>query len=384
MDGTGDNSTKRPLLEQEEAEVSHQSHRESRPSRRIWEPPTPPIAVERYALLEEGPDSPLRTGNAQSPEVGRLPQPSRESDEEQALVEVPADEPEEEAFEEERPTRASLISDLEMATPRRPRFEGRQVAFSGGLQLLPQSAPPGPSASTGIEMAELQGSPASSSSGSGAQPPRDNDRHCFICLLDADKDSPLLPCCSTCYASTHIRCWREWRSNQHRTALRSRLLGLRAHNQNLLRCTICKSGTAVVAGEEGGLEWMNELLCGNDPGENSVLARLAAAVRRDDSDEDIDASLEDLIDTRTCVSLMVYVSLLVMVLLAACVLIVMQKFYAGDVVLCCIIAFYELSVLQIVVIAVGRRRHGMITAATALQEEAADPESNPREVPLPS
>ena len=76
---------------------------------------------------------------------------------------------------------------------------------------------------------------------------------------------------------THRRCWREWRNNQHRTALRSHLLGLlgteewvrepfeqsknsaracslvgrlRIQTNHMLRCTICKSGTAMVEGEE--------------------------------------------------------------------------------------------------------------------------------------
>lgn len=196
----------------------------------------------------------------------------------------------------------------------------------------------------------------------------EEERHCFICLGDADKDTgPLVSCCSTCYACTHMRCWRDWRNNQRLTALRSRLLGLRMQTNHLLRCSICKSGTAVIAGEEDGLQWMNDLLCGNgeSQGTDALAERLAASMNRGDSDEDNDAQLEDLVDMRTCVALMVYVVVLVVVLLVACMLIVAQRFYAGDVVLCCIIALYELSVLQIVALAVARRRSSAVAAAAA-------------------
>mmetsp|Transcript_19751 Transcript_19751/g.31526 ORF Transcript_19751/g.31526 Transcript_19751/m.31526 type:complete len:359 (-) Transcript_19751:51-1127(-) len=216
-----------------------------------------------------------------------------------------------------------------------------------------------------------------------------DDRNCFICLQDADKDNSLISCCSTCFACTHVRCWREWRSNQHRTALRSRLLGLRMQTNHMLRCTICKSGTAMVAGEENGLDWMNELMCGGEPSQNSLLGRLAAVgARREDSDEDPDAQLEDLVDSRTCVALVIYLVLLVVVLMVACLLIVMQWFYAGDVVLCSIIALYELSVLQLVVLALLRRRGSILAAidsriggSTGTLASAA---SNPREVELTS
>merc|ERR1719487_208 len=116
------------------------------------------------------------------------------------------------------------------------------------------------------------------------------DRQCFICLQDEESEE-LVKCCTTCYARTHVRCWREWRNNQRITALRSRLLGLRMQTNHLLRCTICKSGTAVVAGEEDGLEWMNELLCGGGEqgqGEDAGVANLgrlanAATGRQNDS-----------------------------------------------------------------------------------------------------
>jgi len=159
---------------------------------------------------------------------------------------------------------------------------------------------------------------------------------------------------------------------------------------NLLRCTICKSGTAVLAGEEDGLEWMNELLCGNEPGsagDDNGPVRLfgSALLHRDDSDEDGETQLEDLVDMRTCVALMVYLGVLILVLLVACALIVMQQFYAGDVVLCCIIALYELSVLQIVALAVARRRSSMVSAAASeggRDSNDVEAQRSARELPL--
>mmetsp|Transcript_66999 Transcript_66999/g.173724 ORF Transcript_66999/g.173724 Transcript_66999/m.173724 type:complete len:417 (-) Transcript_66999:238-1488(-) len=189
------------------------------------------------------------------------------------------------------------------------------------------------------------------------------DRHCFICLQEGDKDTPLVRCCSTCFASTHVRCWHDWRNNQRLTALRSRLLGLNSQNNNLLRCTICKSGTAMLAGEEGRLQWMNELLCGNEQGRDARTPVLGGQLRQDNSDDDNDAPLDDLVDTKTCLALLLFLAVLVLVLLVACFLIVTERFYAGDVVMCCIVVLYELSVLQIVALHVARRRGGMLETA---------------------
>ncbi|CAE6967141.1 unnamed protein product [Symbiodinium natans] len=61
---------------------------------------------------------------------------------------------------------------------------------------------------------------------------------------------------------------------------------------------------------------------------------------------DPEAQLEDLIDTRTCIALVIYLGVLIVAIVVACLLIVTRGFWAGDVVLCCIIALYELSVLQ--------------------------------------
>ncbi|CAJ1447601.1 unnamed protein product [Effrenium voratum] len=217
------------------------------------------------------------------------------------------------------------------------------------------------------------------SAGSSNPARQGDDRNCFICLQDSDKDNPLVSCCSTCYARTHRRCWREWRNNQHRTALRSHLLGLRMQTSHMLRCTICKSGTALVEGEENGLSWMNELMCGGEPSENSLLGRLVAlGNRREDSDEDPEAQLEDLIDTRTCVALVIYLGVLSIAIVVACVLIVTQGFWAGDVVLCCIIALYQLSVLQLVLLAILRRRD---TALGVSRQPPAE-ETNVREIQM--
>lgn len=213
------------------------------------------------------------------------------------------------------------------------------------------------------------------------------ERQCFICLQDGGKESPLISCCSTCYACTHVRCWREWRNNQRLTALRSRLLGLRMQTNHLLRCTICKSGTAVLAGEEDGLEWMNELLCGSsETGDDGAVARVASVnlPRRDDTDEDDDPQFEDLVDMRACISLVVYLAMLIVVLVVACTLIITQQFYAGDVVLCCIILLYELCVLQVVALAIAWRRGAMAAAVASVAGHSIDVEAqqNARDVRL--
>jgi len=198
--------------------------------------------------------------------------------------------------------------------------------------------------------------------GGKAGPDEVESGNCFICLAEGEPNDELVRCCTTCYAKTHVSCWREWRNNQRVTALRSRLLGLRSQNTHLLQCTICKSGTAVLAGEEGGLGWMNEIPVRSASGDPGGVA-LGGQVPGGDADEDgSDANLEDLFDVRTCVSLMIWLTVLVLVLVLGCVLIISQKFYAGDVVLYCVIAFYELSALQIVALAIARRRTSMLAA----------------------
>jgi len=152
---------------------------------------------------------------------------------------------------------------------------------------------------------------------------------------------------------------------------------------HMLRCTICKSGTAMVEGEENGLSWMNELMCGGEPSENSLLARLAAVgARREDSDEDVETSLDELMDTRSCVALIIYLAMLIAVVVVACMLIIMQRFWAGDVVLCCMIALYELSVFQLVLLAVLRRRAAMPGTRLAAARPANDSETSAREIPF--
>lgn len=132
----------------------------------------------------------------------------------------------------------------------------------------------------------------------------------------------------------------------------------------------------MVAGEEDRLEWINELLCGGEGGDSARTVPLIGQ-RRDDSDEDTDPQLLDIVDVRTCVALFVYLGLLVVVLLVACVLIVWRRFYVGDVVLCCVIALYELSVLLIVVLAVVRRRSTMVAQAPQSRGEGGGTASQP-------
>jgi len=205
------------------------------------------------------------------------------------------------------------------------------------------------------------------------------ERQCFICLGD-DKDNPLTRCCSTCYAATHVQCWYDWRLNQRITTLRSRLLGQRARTDHFLRCSICKSGTAVLAGEEGTLGWMNDLLCGSgNPGSSG----LAGSLRQGESDDDelnSDLQMEDVVDKRTCLAILIYIGVLILVVVVTCALLVSRRFYAGDVILCCIITLYQLSVLQVVSLAVARRRGQMVASTTAQESGSVDLEGEARNV----
>jgi len=186
------------------------------------------------------------------------------------------------------------------------------------------------------------------------------ERHCFICLQDGDGDNPLVSCCSTCYGYTHVTCWHEWRTNQQMTALRSRLLGPYMQTNNLLQCTICKSGTAVVPGEEDGLEWMNELLYSSDSGVDNSLARMHP---NSSPYHPEDLLLAGLSDSRDRTVLTAHTLIMVSIMVMACTFMAVQRFYEGDTIVCCIIALYELCVLLIFVLAVVRRRSALMQAS---------------------
>eukprot|EP00439_Symbiodinium_sp_Y106_P063357 s1935_g9.t2 len=318
--GGNEASSKRPLLEEDTGEPL----RVPRAGQRAQDDP------ESYSLLQAGSTEQHLSAGSEPEQGGGVLQFLRTEEE------VADDRPVERRYAEDATRRLGEARDGETAA-----IEMQSMEAVHSRELLPV---------------------VSAASSSAARP--GDDRTCFICLQDSEKDNPLVSCCSTCYARTHRRCWREWRNNQHRTALRSHLLGLRIQTNHMLRCTICKSGTAMVEGEENGLSWMNELMCGGEPSENSLLGRLIAlGNRREDSDEDPEAQLEDLIDTRTCIALVIYLGVVstseeftkgrkTMEDSESCSRIIdlsfagILQFWAGDVVLCCIIALYELSVLQ--------------------------------------
>jgi len=209
----------------------------------------------------------------------------------------------------------------------------------------------------------------------------DLERQCFICLQEADKENPLTRCCSTCYASTHVQCWYDWRLNQRITTLRAQLLGQRARTDHFLRCSICKSGTAVLAGEESTLGWMNDFLCGSgNPGSSGPAGSLGQG-ESDDDELTSDLQMEDIVDKRTCLAILIYIGVLILIVFLTCAILVSRRFYAGDVILCCIITLYQLSVLQVVSLAVARRRGQMMASATAAQEgDSVDLEGEARNV----
>eukprot|EP01053_Blabericola_migrator_P003641 Blabericola_migrator_1__3640@NODE_208_length_11399_cov_361_320155_g179_i0_p2_GENE_NODE_208_length_11399_cov_361_320155_g179_i0NODE_208_length_11399_cov_361_320155_g179_i0_p2_ORF_typecomplete_len325_score47_94ProkRING_1/PF14446_6/0_03ProkRING_1/PF14446_6/9e02FANCL_C/PF11793_8/0_34Phage_holin_3_6/PF07332_11/0_31DUF3341/PF11821_8/0_38DUF1700/PF08006_11/0_72Zn_ribbon_17/PF17120_5/3RINGv/PF12906_7/1_2RINGv/PF12906_7/5_7e02DUF2180/PF09947_9/1_1DUF2180/PF09947_9/1_2e04Promethin/PF16015_5/4_4zfRING_2/PF len=106
---------------------------------------------------------------------------------------------------------------------------------------------------------------------------------CFICLEDGSR-RPLVACCSQCSAVTHEKCWFRWRRRQRLATLRARLLATNITDP--LCCTICKTGVAQIAREEGRLGWAAE-----DPVQQrlqdkllSILGRMLQATRGDDEE----------------------------------------------------------------------------------------------------
>jgi len=137
----------------------------------------------------------------------------------------------------------------------------------------------------------------------------------------------------------------------------------------------------VLAGEESTLGWMNDFLCGSgNPGSSGPAGSLGQG-ESDDDELTSDLQMEDIVDKRTCLAILIYIGVLILIVFLTCAILVSRRFYAGDVILCCIITLYQLSVLQVVSLAVARRRGQMMASATAAQEgDSVDLEGEARNV----
>lgn len=158
----------------------------------------------------------------------------------------------------------------------------RPLLSDDEIELLPPGAEAQPCARRrqfdGIDAAASSAAPAEPSDDApgacaiAVAPSAEDDRRCFICLMEDDADAPLVRCCSTCYAQTHRRCWREWRNNQRLTALRSRLLGLRMQTNHLLR--LCVRGSDQVGLCVENESWSGGHLRRSTSAANSVATRI--------------------------------------------------------------------------------------------------------------
>lgn len=129
---------------------------------------------------------------------------------------------------------------------------------------------------------------------------------------------------------------------------------------------------------------MNEVAGSSSGSSRDNLASLAALPVPSDDPDDL-SQLEDFVDTKTCVALLVYCVTVVVVMIVACGLIISGRFYAGDVVLCTVIALYELSILQVVALTVARRRGASISRSLVDAAGVVTIEPRPgaaREMPL--
>lgn len=338
MDQGGvDASTKRPLL----AESSFDEESRCLPS----------IAVPRRTLAQEAESE--RQGLLRNDEPQDTSHPTEEQNASNVSPAVAVSSAPQ-ALSQQRPHSVAPGSTLPKNAAAEPEsFEMQRVpsaasASSPSKAGSPRDLPP-PGSEVEMRDAQAQACPAGM------------ERQCFICLGDGDAENPLIACCSTCYASTHVKCWNEWRISQRHTALRSSLLGQRVQTDSLLRCTICKSGTALVVGEESGLAWMQQHEGGStDEGLGGITGVGGS------SEDDDERQLENVINNKMCTMSFLCVNLLVFLLVAAVatLLISVKHLAAGDVIFCCIIGLFELGVLQVVLQVIMQRRNSIIVAST--------------------
>lgn len=254
-------------------------------------------------------------------------------------------------------------------------------ATSSSLTMSAVDGARGPKsdAIAGADEVEMQSLATNSAAAQVLLPVAEGDKHCFICL-DDDKDQELVSCCSTCFAFVHMTCWRDFRNSQRINALRGRLMGDRTETEHLLQCTICKSGTAVVEGEEDALEWMNDLLFASEsragegaagPGDRANMSAIMSLHRREEVEDDA-ARLEETVDEKTCQACLAFAVVVCIASGFACALLLQSRLYAGDVVLVCLIGLYELSVVQLVALAVARRRLLALAVGSLRRERLGD------------
>eukprot|EP00920_Eleutheroschizon_duboscqi_P042081 GHVT01100801.1.p1 GENE.GHVT01100801.1~~GHVT01100801.1.p1 ORF type:complete len:430 (-),score=25.71 GHVT01100801.1:345-1634(-) len=195
-------------------------------------------------------------------------------------------------------------------------------------------------------------------------------RSCFICLDGSGtcRKRHLLSCCSQCYAVVHKGCWQDWRLNQRFATIRARLLG--QNPPNPLSCTICKTGTARVYGEEDGMRWAMP----DDPVQerlqDQLLQTIALMLNDDEDDEDEPPMCTGLI---TCLNLVVlFVGTFVNIML-----ICLSTYYPSDVVLLSLFLLYEFFVVELIILAIWQRRIALGPLLdTSLESEDGDDDSS--------
>eukprot|EP00922_Rhytidocystis_sp_ex-Travisia-forbesii_P030491 GHVS01045050.1.p1 GENE.GHVS01045050.1~~GHVS01045050.1.p1 ORF type:complete len:379 (+),score=43.70 GHVS01045050.1:132-1268(+) len=203
---------------------------------------------------------------------------------------------------------------------------------------------------------------------------------CFICLEDGGLKS-LVPCCSQCYAVVHKNCWRDWRLSQRLASVRSRLLGQNLPNP--LTCSICRTGSAGVAGMEDGRSWTAH----NDPVQERLQEELLQTIGRMLSDDEDDEDEPSICNAAlTCANFFVFCCIvLVDVVLLSTGLVngkdARSQMYPAAVVLLSMFVMYELVVLQLVVLAIMQRRNALGSLIDPPRRASSAPESNPNSSP---
>lgn len=261
------------------------------------------------------------------------------------LLEEPEEEPREDAGERRRRAAEAAEARLRLSGER-PRQEVKEPDPPGAprepaeLEMVERAAEVEAVEAEAEEPESSAATPALATSGRAVLLCSDVERCCFICL-DGAEERDLVSCCSQCFTVVHVACWRSWRQSQRLAHLRTRVLGGRDESIGVLVCSVCKSGDALVEGED--LSWLDDSI-GQEP----------ARIR--------------------CSWATIAMSVVYALVLSAALVGSFRWFYPGPVVFVAVVFTYELVLAQVLHMVLRMRIRSALSHASHAHQ--IDPESD--------
>lgn len=251
---------------------------------------------------------------------------------------MPPEPPPEERPEPERPEPERPAPEPEQLEPERTEPERTEPAEA---QDQPPEVPPEPEEEAPrfcvpapVVSAESARTLMLGPTAGGPELDPELERCCFICLDGAEEGRQLVPCCSQCYVHVHRACWRSWRQSQRLAHLRTRVLGGQDNAPGVLVCSVCKTGDAIIEGED--LSWLDDT---------------RAFTRYGQQMEEVSLDF-----TVLCSPKLAFFNLLVLISVVLLNTFVVSKYlFFGQMVFLSIIFSYEFGLLQVVLLALRMR-----------------------------